>query len=67
MSTIEMAAQFSENEEELGEITIHPHAFTGVIDRDAVTTTPFRELWMRDGLQTFHPLEQLEKSGTAAV
>jgi hypothetical protein len=24
-----------------------------------VNTTPFRELWMRDGLQTFHPLETL--------
>jgi hypothetical protein len=59
MSTIIMEAAFSENEEERGEIEIHPHAFTSAIDRDAVTTTPFRELWMRDGLQTFHPLEQL--------
>jgi hypothetical protein len=59
MSTIIMEADFSENEEERGEIEIHPHAFTSAIDRDAVTTTPFRELWMRDGLQTFHPLEQL--------
>ena len=39
-------------------------AFTKDIDRDAVTTTPFRELWMRDGLQTFHPLDTL---ATAAV
>ena len=59
MSTIVMAADFSENEEERGEIEIHPHAFTAAVDRDAVTTTPFRELWMRSGLQTFHPLEQL--------
>ena len=59
MSTIIMEAGFSENEEERGEVEIHPHAFTAAIDRDAVTTTPFRELWMRDGLQTFHPLEQL--------
>jgi hypothetical protein len=29
-----------------------------------VNTMPFRELWMRDGLQTFHPLETL---ATAAV
>ena len=59
MSTILMAAAFSENEEERGELDIHPHAFTAAIDRGAMTTTPFRELWMRDGLQTFHPLEQL--------
>jgi hypothetical protein len=64
MSTIIMEAAFSENEEERGEITIHPHEFTAGIERDAVTTTPFRELWMRDGLQTFHPLTTL---ATAAV
>ena len=59
MSTIIMDADFSENEEERGEITIHTHPFTAAIDRDGVNTTPFRELWMRDGLQTFHPLETL--------
>jgi hypothetical protein len=64
MSTIIMESAFSENEEERGEITIHPHAFTADIDRDHVNTTPFRELWMRDGLQTFHPLDTL---ATAAV
>jgi hypothetical protein len=32
-----------------------------MIDTDSVNTTPFRELWMRDGLQTFHPLEQIAK------
>ena len=64
MSTIVMDADFSENEEERGDITIHQHAFTSDIDRAGVNTTPFRELWMRDGLQTFHPLETL---ATAAV
>ena len=59
MSTIIMESDFSENEEELGSIEIHPHAFTAAIDRDNVNTIPFRELWMRDGLQTFHPLETL--------
>jgi hypothetical protein len=59
MATIIMDADFSENEEERGGITIHTHAFTSAIDRHGVNTTPFRELWMRDGLQTFHPLETL--------
>lgn len=61
MAKILMAAPFSENEEERGDLELHPHAFTAAIDRDAVTTTPFRELWMRDGLQTFHPLQQLSR------
>jgi hypothetical protein len=63
MATIVMEAQFSENEEERGSIEIHPHAFTRALDREGVTTTPFRELWMREGLQTFHPLEQLARAG----
>ena len=59
MAKIDMAANFSENEEERGAIEIHTHPFTAALDLDGVTSTPFRELWMRDGLQTFHPLEQL--------
>lgn len=64
MAKILMEAPFSEHEEERGELEIHEHPFTTAIDRDAVTTTPFRELWMRDGLQTFHPLQQLSRPAT---
>ena len=60
MSTIIMDAQFSESEEERGSLVVPPHEFTSALDRDGINTTPFRELWMRGGLQTFHPLLQLE-------
>lgn len=63
MATIVMNAQFSENEEERGTIDIHKHEFTSAIDLKNVNTTPFRELWMRDGLQTFHPLDQIARAG----
>jgi len=59
MATMAMNAQFSENEEERGSIEIHPHAFTAAIKNAGVNTTPFRELWMRDGTQTFQPLEKM--------
>ena len=59
MASMRMNAQFSENEEERGSIEIYQHDFTAGLDRDAVNTTPFRELWMRDGLQTFAPLETM--------
>lgn len=58
-STIIMAGSFSENEEERGGITIYSQGMTDLIDHWDVTTTPFRELWMREGKQTFHPLRQL--------
>ena len=59
MASMAMNAQFSENEEERGSIQIHEHDFTAGLGRDGVNTTPFRELWMRDGRQTFEPLETL--------
>lgn len=59
MATMAMNAQFSENEEERGSIELFAHPFTDGLDIDGVNTTPFRELWMRDGLQTFEPLETL--------
>jgi hypothetical protein len=58
-STIVMAGQFSENEEERGGIIIHSQGMTDLLDQWDVETTPFRELWMKNGLQTFHPLQQL--------
>ena len=36
-----------------------PCVFTEGLDIDDVNTTPFRELWMRDGTQTFDPLDTL--------
>jgi hypothetical protein len=32
---------------------------TDLLSNWEVDVTPFRELWMRDGVQTFHPLRQL--------
>jgi hypothetical protein len=58
-STIIMQGQFSENEEERGGITIHSQGMTDLLTQWDVTTTPFREMWMKNGLQTFHPLQQL--------
>ncbi len=60
MATMALRGSFSENEEERGGITLHSHAFTAGLDIDGVNTTPFRELWMRDGTQTFDPLETLQ-------
>ncbi|MSO48568.1 MAG: hypothetical protein EXQ49_01490 [Acidobacteria bacterium] len=63
MATMAMNAQFSENEEERGSIEIYPHAFTAGLNPDGVNGTPFRELWMRDGRQTFDPLETIGPGG----
>lgn len=58
-SMIVMAGAFSENEEERGGITIHSQAMTDLCADWEVDVTPFRELWMKNGVQTFHPLQRL--------
>jgi hypothetical protein len=62
MTTIVMAGLFSENEEERGGIVLHSQGMAELIDDWDVTTTPFREQWMKNGSQTFHPLQHLALS-----
>jgi len=64
MSPLVMRGPFMEHEDERGSLTLHAHAFTGAVDPDEVTTTPFREQWMRDGIESIHPLQTL--TATAA-
>ena len=59
VSPLVMAGPFMEHEEERGSLVLHPHLFNRAIDHDEVTTTPFREQWMRDGVETIHPLQTL--------
>ena len=39
---------------------LYDHPFNKELSISDVYDVPFRELWMRDGLQTFEPLDQLE-------
>ena len=57
---IHMRGGFTEHEEERGRLTLHDHPMCAGLDPDEVESIPFRELWMRDGGQTFEELEVLE-------
>ena len=57
---IQMRGSFCEHEEERGKLVLHPHAMTDKLDADEIESVPFRELWMKDGMQTFEELETLE-------
>jgi len=59
ISPLVMNGPFMEHEEERGSLVLHPHAFNAAIRIDDVTTTPFREQWMRDGVEVIHPLQTL--------
>lgn len=51
--------QLSEHEEETGRLVLLEHPFNRELPLADVSEIPFREVWMRQGLQTFDPLIHL--------
>ena len=60
LANIVMEGSQSEHEEETGRIQLFDHPFNKDLMIAEVYEVPFRELWMRDGQQTFDPLVTLE-------
>ena len=60
LANIVMDAEQSEHEEETGRLVLHDHPFNRDLVISDVYEIPFRELWMRNGVQTFDPLIQLQ-------
>jgi hypothetical protein len=60
LSPLVMRGAFMESEEELGKLTWHGHPFEDRITADDIDPTPFREQWMRDGVESIHPIQTLE-------
>jgi hypothetical protein len=56
---IHMEGHFTEHEEETGSLEIHPHPMCEPLLNADVASFPFRELWMKDGVQTFEELQSL--------
>lgn len=62
LAKIIMEGEQSEHEDEKGWIKLHDHPFNAALRIDEVAENPFREVWMRNGVQTFDPLLQLERA-----
>lgn len=60
LANIVMEGEQSEHEEESGKLQLFDHAFNKQLALSEVYDVPFRELWMRNGIQTFDPLIQLQ-------
>lgn len=56
---IHMEGTFTEHEEETGDLVLHPHPMCDAILNAEIASFPFRELWMRDGVQTFEELQTI--------
>jgi len=60
LANITMEGQESEHEEETGRIKLYEHPFNKDLDVSEVYEIPFREIWMKQGVQTFQPLVELQ-------
>ena len=60
LANIVMQGRQSEHEEESGRIALCEHPFNRDLMLSEVYEVPFRELWMREGTQTFDPLVELQ-------
>jgi hypothetical protein len=56
---IHMRGPHSEHEEEAGSLKLHEHPMTSQLTLDQVATYPFREQWMKKGVQVFEELERI--------
>lgn len=56
---IEMEGLFTEHEEETGRVVVHDHPMCARLAGADLTCQPFREIWQRDGVQSFDALEVL--------
>ena len=60
LSTLLLHGTLMESEEECGSLALHPHPFTAGVELEDVTLIPFREQWMRAGVEIIHPLQPLQ-------
>ena len=50
---------YSEHEFERGSLVMHPHEMTAGLSIDEIARAPFREQWMKKGVEVFAPLEAI--------
>ena len=60
LAHITMEGRQSEHEDEKGVLELYDHPFNQQLTISEVYEVPFRELWMKAGMQTFEPLVELE-------
>ena len=60
LANMTLEGTHSEHEEETGRLLLHDHPFNRDLMLSEIYEQPFREMWMRDGMQTFQPLRTLQ-------
>jgi hypothetical protein len=56
---VRMTGRFTQHEEESGELALYDHPVCSRLRTDEIASYPFREIWMKDGVQTFQEIEPM--------
>lgn len=56
MGIMDMQGQLSEHEEGTGSVRLHEHRFFRQANLSDMDTLPFREMWMKAGVESYHAL-----------
>lgn len=55
----QVSGRYTVHEQERGSLTIHRHPMTEGLNLDELSRHPFREHWLKEGCELFHPVESL--------
>jgi hypothetical protein len=56
---VQISGNYTMHEHEEGRLTLFPHPMTESLTLDEVSAYPFREHWLKEGYELFHPVEAL--------
>ena len=56
---VQISGHYTMHEQERGNLKLHPHEMTSALTLDEVSAYPFREHWLKEGFELFHPVETL--------
>lgn len=54
---VQISGRYTMHEHERGRITLYPHPMTAALTLEEVAPYPFREHWLKEGFELFHPVE----------
>ncbi|MCE2455183.1 MAG: hypothetical protein J4G12_05105 [Gemmatimonadetes bacterium] len=58
-ATLHITGDYTVHEDEGGSMLVHPHSMTEKLTRGEIAERPFREHWIKNGIEVFHEVEAI--------
>jgi len=58
-ANLQISGRYTVHENERGRMVLHRHPMTTALTLEEISPYPFREHWLKEGVELFHPLESL--------